>query len=38
MQVRIGIFSKRPILAMEELTYDYKFEHSGLAEQAGAYR
>ncbi|KAK9830440.1 hypothetical protein WJX72_011758 [[Myrmecia] bisecta] len=37
-EVRIGIFSKQPILPGTELTYDYKFQHSGLAAAAGAYR
>ena len=37
-QVRVGIFSLRDILQGEELTYDYQFQHFGLAAAAGAYR
>ena len=38
LQVRVGIFSLRDILPGEELTYDYQFQHFGLAAAAGAYR
>ncbi len=38
MQVRVGIFSLRDVLPGEELTYDYMFQHFGLAAAAGAYR
>lgn len=38
VQVRVGIFSLRDILPGEELTYDYQFQHFGLAAAAGAYR
>ncbi|PSC72083.1 histone H3 Lys 36 methyltransferase ASH1 isoform A [Micractinium conductrix] len=37
-EVRVGIFSLRDILQGEELTYDYQFQHFGLAAAAGAYR
>ena len=35
---RIGIFSLTNIAPGEELTYDYKFQHLGLANAAKAYR
>lgn len=34
----MGIYSLRDILPGEELTYDYQFQHFGLAAAAGAYR
>jgi len=34
----VGIFSLRDVLPGEELTYDYQFQHFGLAAAAGAYR
>lgn len=35
---RIGLFALHPIAYGEELTYDYKFQHLGLANAARAYR
>ena len=37
-QVRVGIFALQDIAPGEELTYDYQFQHAGLASDAGAYR
>ena len=37
-EVRIGVFAKEDIPVGSELTYDYKFQHYGLAAAAGAYR
>lgn len=37
LQIRIGIFTIQDICPLDELTYDYQFEHFGVAEQAGAY-
>ena len=37
-EVRVGIFALRDIPVGEEITYDYQFEHSGLAAAANAYR
>ncbi|KAK9862836.1 hypothetical protein WJX84_010200 [Apatococcus fuscideae] len=37
-EVRIGVFAKDDIPVGGELTYDYKFQHYGLAAAAGAYR
>lgn len=37
-EVRIGIFTKREVYPMEELTYDYMFEHYGLSAAAGGFR
>ena len=34
----MGIFALRDIPLGEEITYDYQFEHSGLAAAANAYR
>ena len=36
--MRVGIFASQDIEPGEELTYDYKFQHAGLASDAGAYR
>lgn len=37
-EVRIGVFAKEDIPVGAELTYDYNFQHYGLAAAAGAYR
>ena len=37
-EIRIGIFAAQDIPAGAELTYDYQFQHAGLAQDAGAYR
>jgi len=37
-ETRVGIFALRDIAVGEEITYDYQFEHSGLAVAANAYR
>ena len=37
-EIRIGIFAATDILPGTELTYDYQFQHYGLAAAAGAYR
>ena len=37
-EVRIGIFAKEDIPAGTEVTYDYMFQHHGLAAAAAAYR
>ncbi len=37
-EVRIGIFAKEDIPAGVEITYDYMFQHHGLAAAAAAYR
>ena len=37
-EIRIGIFAAEDIPAGAELTYDYQFQHAGLAQDAGAYR
>lgn len=36
--MRLGIFALQDIAPGEELTYDYQFQHAGLASDAGAYR
>lgn len=36
--MRIGIFSTRDIREDEELTYDYMFEHYGLADMAQGFK
>jgi hypothetical protein len=36
--VRIGIFAKEDVLPGVEITYDYMFQHHGLAAAAAAYR
>lgn len=37
-ELRIGIFATRPIAALEELTYDYQFEHSGVGALARGFK
>lgn len=37
-EVRIGIFAREDIPAGVEVTYDYMFQHHGLAAAAAAYR
>lgn len=37
-EVRIGIFAKEDVLPGVEITYDYMFQHGGLAAAAAAYR
>ena len=37
-EVRVGIFAAAEIAPGAELTYDYQFQHAGLASDAGAYR
>lgn len=37
-EVRIGIFTTRPVSELEELTYDYMFEHSGVGALAHGFR
>lgn len=36
--MRIGIFTTRPVLELEELTYDYMFEHSGVGALARGFK
>jgi SET domain-containing protein len=36
--VRVGIFADKDIPVGEEITYDYQFQHHGLAAAANAYR
>ena len=37
-EVKVGIFALNDIPIGEELSYDYQFQHYGLAQAAGAYR
>eukprot|EP00775_Hariotina_reticulata_P011777 gene11777-11922_t len=37
-EVRIGIFTRRPVAPNEELTYDYMFEHYGLSSVAQGFK
>jgi hypothetical protein len=37
-ELRIGIFTTRPVAALEELTYDYMFEHSGVGALAQGFK
>lgn len=37
-EVRIGIFTTRPVMELEELTYDYMFEHSGVGALARGFK
>lgn len=37
-EVKVGIFALRDIPVGEELSYDYQFQHYGLAQAAGDYR
>lgn len=37
-EVRIGIFTTRPVQGLEELTYDYMFEHSGVGALARGFK
>lgn len=37
-EVKVGIFALSDIPVGEELSYDYQFQHYGLAQAAGAYR
>ena len=37
-EVKVGIFALNDIPVGEELSYDYQFQHYGLAQAAGAYR
>ncbi|KAL0051651.1 hypothetical protein WJX82_011245 [Trebouxia sp. C0006] len=37
-EVKVGIFALTDIPVGEELSYDYQFQHYGLAQAAGAYR
>jgi hypothetical protein len=37
-ELRIGIFTTRPVSDLEELTYDYMFEHSGVGALARGFK
>jgi hypothetical protein len=37
-ELRIGIFTTRPVSELEELTYDYMFEHSGVGALARGFK
>lgn len=37
-ELRIGIFATRDIVAGQELTYDYQFQHHGATKAAKDYR
>jgi hypothetical protein len=37
-EIRIGIFTTRPVMGNEELTYDYMFEHSGVGALAHGFK
>ena len=37
-EIKVGIFALKDIPVGEELSYDYQFQHYGLAQAAGDYR